>query len=127
MPVVAWGLLRSAIMSYRLFVLAFAAFVSLASASTADPVRLAPGAEAVRIGTADPPFGMVELGPIEVSHGSGCGALGETGTYAGAYGRMKNAAARIGATYVKLVESIPPHGEPGCAVNAYVMRGIAFR
>jgi hypothetical protein len=75
---------------------------------------------------ADPPAGAREIGPVEVTDGGGCGALGMTGTENGALRALRNKAATMGANYVKLTTSEPPHETAGCFDKGYTMRGIAY-
>ena len=77
-------------------------------------------------GKTDPPGGT-SLGPVEAMDGGGCGALGVTGTYEGALRAVKNKAIALGATYVKVVEMIPPHEVTACFDKGYTLRAIAFR
>ena len=107
--------------------LAFAFTSSLVIGCGASVPQATPGASAVTTGTDDPAAGLVEIGPIEASHGSGCGAFGAGGSYEGAYRVLRNRAAEMGATYVKILSEEPPHAAGGCFVNAYVIRGLAYR
>jgi hypothetical protein len=93
-------------------------------ATAATPALLA-GSERIRIGKSDP-AGLVELGPIEAVHGSGCGGFGEKGTYDGAVTVLRNEAARMGASYVEIFTLTEPHSETGCFDNRFVIRGTAW-
>lgn len=112
--VCAWPLVILAVLSL------FACGVRL----PAEPTT--PEGLAVDIGEDDAPRGLYEIGPIEVQHGRGCGMYGRRGTYEGAYALLRNEAARMGATYVKITEQIGPHGVEGCFVNGFVIRGILY-
>lgn len=101
------------------------AVLAVGCGGAAAEVRLDPGGSGVRTGTGDPQ-GMVELGPIEVEHGHGCGGYGRAGTYDSAYSMLRNEAARRGATYVKIVQVIEPHSEHGCFDQRFIIRGIAY-
>ncbi len=95
--------------------------------ATAPMVVLAPGADQVKIAKADSAAGLTEIGPIEVSHGSGCGGFGTKGTYEGSYKMLKNKGVEIGATYIQLITVTEPHASASCYVNKFTMRGIAFK
>ena len=111
----------------RVVLLLAALLLAGASAGTAPHATLMPGAETVRTGTSDGAPDAVELGPVEVSHGSGCGGFGEAGTYEGAYTLLKNRAVQAGANYAKITQQVPPHSENGCFVQAFVIRAILYR
>lgn len=100
--------------------------VVIAGCATASVPRLSPAAQEVRTGKGDPPGEMQELGPVEATNGSGCGGFGERGTYEGAMVVLRNKAASLGATYVQIFTMSEPHREPGCHVNAFVIRGTAY-
>jgi hypothetical protein len=98
-----------------------------ACGGVAARIDLVPGAADVRTGKADPPERFIEIGPIEAVHGSGCGRFGKLGTYEGAYNMLRNKAAQIGATYVRIDTITEPHSEPGCYDDTFVIRGTAYR
>jgi hypothetical protein len=103
-------------------------FVLLVACSTTPPqVKLTPQAANVRTGKDDPPAELVEAGPVEATHGSGCGGFGKVGTYEGAYTLLRNKAASLGATYVRITTITEPHPEGDCYSDAFVIRGIAYR
>ena len=94
---------------------------------TADLPQPTTAGQAVTTGKADPPFGTPQIGPIEGSNGSGCGAFGTVGTFEGAMIDLKNRAAAMGANYVQIFTFTEPHHGGGCYVDAFVIRGLAFR
>ena len=94
---------------------------------SAAPVAVTPAGATVTIGRSDAADGCTEIGPIEVSHGHGCGGFGAEGDYAGAYAMLKNEAADRGANYVRLDQQVPPYSDGHCAHNEFTMRGVAFR
>jgi hypothetical protein len=103
------------------------AILLLGCGGSARVPPLSPGAPDVEFGKSDPGPGFVELGPIESSHGSGCGLYGTKGSYEGAYITLRNEAARMGADYVRIDVAQMPHSTPGCYVNEYKLSGVAFR
>ena len=58
--------------------------------------------ERVQIRKGDAPRTATRIGPVGHRPGSGCGAFGALGTYEGAMAEMKDQAAAIGASYVRL-------------------------
>jgi len=101
--------------------------VFILASCVANAVPLTPGGQAVLARKSDPPRGAQEIGPIEVTHGSGCGGFGEKGTYEGALALLRNRGARMGADYVQIMTMTQPHSEVGCFDNSFVIRGIAYK
>jgi hypothetical protein len=99
----------------------------LAGCIEADLPQLTTAGQAVATGKSDPAPGTRDLGPIEASNGSGCGAFGTKGTFEGAMIDLKNRAATLGANYVQIFTLTEPHHGGGCYVDAFVIRGLAFR
>jgi hypothetical protein len=93
--------------------------------ASVDPVL--PQAEIVKVGKEPPPEGARALGPIDVAHGSGCGLLGDRGSYEGAVALARDRAAAVGGDYVELLTVSGPHFTPTCYDNRYVVHGIAFK
>jgi hypothetical protein len=100
-------------------------FVLACGGASVAPVI--PQAETVKVGKDRPAPGSKELGPVDVEHGSGCGILGDRGSYEGAVALARNRAANLGADYVELVKVTGPHMDPVCYDNRYVIHGIAFK
>jgi hypothetical protein len=98
-----------------------------ACASSAAVPPLTPEAKELRVGKSDPDPGCREMQPIEVSHGDGCGSMGERGSYLGAYNMLHNVAVELGADYVRMDSQVQPHSENGCFDNKYVIRAVAYR
>src|SRR5258706_16175914 len=72
--------------------------VTASEQAYADAQRaIAQRADTVRVGKADPPAAMKELGPLEAVDRAGCGPNGRRGTYEEAYRNLKFAAAEAGA------------------------------
>ena len=109
---------RSSVLLLTLF------FLSGCASSIA---ALKPGADRIRVGKGDAPVGFLELGPISVISGAGCGVLGTMGSYESAYAKMRNAALGMGASYVRLDMTVGPHLEGDCYDNTFALRGVAFR
>jgi hypothetical protein len=100
------------------------AWVLSACSGVADLPVAAPHAREVEISKSDPPPGSVEIGPIEATHGSDCGAFTTTvttGTLEGAMLLLRNEAVRRGANYVTLLSA----GREHC--QDLTVRGIAYQ
>lgn len=93
----------------------------------ASSAVLSPMGQTVRVGRSDAEAACVELGPVETTHGSGCGMFGRQGTYEDAYVLFRNRAAELGANYLRLDQQVPPHSESGCYNQEFTIRGVAFR
>jgi hypothetical protein len=105
------------------FVCVFVAFGC--GGASVDP--LLPRAEAIKVGKDPPAPGAKELGSIDVAHGSGCGLIGDRGSYEGAIALARDRASILGGDYVELVKVTGPHLDPVCYDNRYVVHGIAFK
>lgn len=101
--------------------------VAAASCAEATPVAVAPAAQHIEIGKADPPQGSRDLGPIEVSHGSGCGGFGAKGTYESAMAELRNSTAERGGNYVQVMKMTEPHLSGGCFDDRFIIRGVVFQ
>lgn len=99
----------------------------LLTSCAAAMINLTPDGGHVRTGKNDPGPGEVEIGPVAGSQGGGCGGFGTIGTYKGAYNDLRNKAARMGANYVRIDLVQPPHAGGGCAVDKYLLNGVAFK
>jgi hypothetical protein len=116
-----WSRIRGAI--------AVAAIVPAAASCYADaqPVAVAPAAQDVEVGKADPPGGSRSLGPVEAVHGDGCGGFGTKGSYESALAVLRNKAQTMGGNYVQVMTMTEPHSENGCFDDRFVIRGVVFR
>jgi hypothetical protein len=90
-----------------------------------DPVT--PQAESVKVSKDRPPAGSKELGTVDVAHGSGCGLIGDRGSYEGAIALARDRTASVGGDYVELVKVTGPHFDAVCFDNRYVVHAIAFK
>jgi len=95
--------------------------------ATANVTELTEGGQKVRTSEKEPPAGYVELEKVTGTHGKGCGRMGVSGTHEGALNALKNAAAELGADFVRIDEDEPPHHTPQCFINEYKLSGMAFR
>jgi len=108
-------------------VLAAALLGALLSCGAAAPATLlTPQGQAVDAGRGPPPLGARNLGPIDASHGRGCGLFAVSGTYAGALARLRNLAGEIGGNYVQIESVIEPHDDDGCTTGSFAIRGVVF-
>lgn len=95
--------------------------------ATAGVTELTEAGRAVRTGKGEPGAGYTQLETVTATHGSGCGRMGEGGTYEGALNGLRNAAAKINADYVRIDVDEPPHYTPECFMNTYSLAGAAFQ
>ena len=86
---------------------------------------LSPAAQSVRIG-GDPPSGARLVGPISATHGNGCGIANQRGTEEGATAALREAAARRGATFVKVTKTIKPYPGHDCFHQEFTLEGLAY-
>lgn len=102
------------------------AFSALGCSAAAPPQLTAEGRK-VKAQKAEPPAGAEEVGPVSGVHGDGCGGFGSLGTYEGAYAELKNAAAAMGANFVRIdIVEAPHQRDRNCYDNTYTLRGVAF-
>lgn len=101
--------------------------VGCATTSTAPLPVLSPAIEDVDVRLSEPAPGAQLIGPVEASHGSGCGAFGESGTEQGALENLKIAAFKRGANYVQVKDRTPPHPTEFCFDQRYRISGFAYR
>jgi len=85
------------------------------------------GAESVRVAKDDAPAEYVEVGPVEVVHGDGCGAMGKKGTYEGAYALLKQKAVSKSADYVQIMSMRQPSATDRCWVNEFAIVATLYR
>jgi hypothetical protein len=101
---------------------------SLACALRTEPVQPLSGAAlGVELSNGAPPSTHTLLGPIEATHGHGCGVIGKDGTLEGARNALREAASKRGADFVRVLESIEPHATRLCFEHEYRLRGLAYR
>jgi hypothetical protein len=107
-------------------VLAAALLGLLLSCGAAPATLLTPQGQAVETGRGPPPIGARNLGPIDASHGSGCGLFAVRGSYEGALAQLRNLASEIGGNYVQIESVIEPHDDGGCTTGGFAIRGVVF-
>jgi hypothetical protein len=81
----------------------------------------------VALSEAAPPAGYVALGALAVQSGKGCGLLAERGSREDAEHRLRVAAERLGASYVRITARVEPGGNHLCLEHEYKLRGVAYR
>lgn len=101
--------------------------MGLASCAEATPVAVSPEAQQITIGKSDPPAGAREVGPVEATHGHGCGGFGARGSYESALAELRNKTAEMGGNYVQIMTMTEPHSEHGCFDQRFIIRGVVFR
>jgi hypothetical protein len=88
---------------------------------------LSPAAQGIQVSSTDPPAGAHLIGPISATHGNGCGIANQRGTEAGATAALREAAARQGATFVKIIKTVTPHPGHDCFHQEFTLEGLAYR
>ena len=94
--------------------------------SASVPELTEPGSE-VEVSKASPPPNSREVGPVEGSHGRGCGYFGSMGTLEGATNALKNHAGSMQANYVEILSVSEPYSDGECSHNTFSIRGMAYR
>lgn len=97
----------------------------VAATTPARPSLVRP--EEIRVAKSDAPADYVEVGPVEVVHGEGCGLFGTLGTYEGAYARLKARAVAMNADYIQIMEIKKPYKAFRCAVNEFSILATLYR
>jgi hypothetical protein len=102
------------------------AFVAAGCSSQVAPPSV-PGASAVVLSEASPPEGFVQLQQLSVQSGQGCGVLGDRGSRADAEAKLRDAAAKLGASFVRITEVREPQPNHQCVEREYKLSGVAYR
>jgi hypothetical protein len=91
--------------------------------SIADPVALKPNAYNITVADkySNRPAGLFSLGPVSAIHGDIQIGIQKVGNYEGAVNILKNSAAEMGATYIKIIE------EKRELDDYYYLRGEAYK
>jgi hypothetical protein len=98
----------------------------LCACRAAQAVPLTPEGQAVEVDKLSPSGSARNLGPVDVSHGGGCGAFAVKGTYEGAVAELRNRAAELGGNFAQIQTVTEPHDDSGCTTGGYAIRGIVF-
>src|SRR4051812_8988784 len=77
--------------------------------NNASVPALSPAAQSVRIGGGDPPSGARLVGSISATQGKGWGIATQRGRKEGETAALREAAARRGATFVKVTKTTKPY------------------
>jgi hypothetical protein len=107
----------------RLALLAMA--VAACAGNTPGPQT--PGARAVVLSEAAPPAGYVEVQSVSAHSGKGCGVFGETGSRERAETKLRDEAAKLRATYVRITSVQAPGINHECVEHEYKLNGVAYR
>jgi hypothetical protein len=86
-----------------------------------------PGATEVMLSEAAPPAGFVQLQQLSVQSGRGCGILSEHGSRPDAEAKLREAAAKLGASFVRITEVREPQPNHQCVEHEYKLSGVAYR
>jgi hypothetical protein len=101
--------------------------VALAACRDEPPARpVSAWAAGVRVENGEPPAGARLLGEVAGSDGSGCSIGGDRGSLRNATTALQEAAARRGATFVKLTQVVKPYSGRDCVHQEYTLRGLAY-
>lgn len=85
------------------------------------------GSSAVQLSERAPPAGYVKLKELSVQSGKGCGLLAERGDMADAERKLRDAAAKLGASYVQVTSIRKPGANHQCLEHEYALHGVAYR
>jgi hypothetical protein len=92
------------------------------------PVRpVSAPAQSVHVEEGDPPAGAHLVGPIVGIDGSGCAFDEARGTRRNATTALKEAAARSGADFVKVIKVTKPYSGHDCYHQEFKLEGLAYR
>jgi len=94
-------------------------------AKAVEPV--VPGADGVVLSEDPAPTGHVEVGPLSVQSGKGCGFGSEAGSRENADAKLRAEAAKLGATFVRVTSVQAPRPNHQCLEHEYKLTGIAYR
>jgi hypothetical protein len=105
--------------------LATALLATAACAPTAP--ALSPRAGQVVISDAAPPADFVEVGPVTAQSGKGCGVLGSPGSRPDAEAKLRAAADKLGASFVRITQREAPRPNHQCMEHEHKLSGVAYR
>lgn len=86
-----------------------------------------PGGAAVVLSDAAAPSGYVEVAPLSVTSGKGCGFAGSEGSREDAERLLRDKAATLHASFVHITEYRGPRPNHQCREREHVLSGIAYR
>jgi hypothetical protein len=87
----------------------------------------APEASRVTLSEQSPPAGYVEVRAVSAQSGKGCGLFAERGSREGAEQLLRQAAEKLGATYVRITGRREPGPNHNCLEHEYHLSGVAYR
>ena len=111
----------------RLGPAALGGFAALLGCSGAKPEPAVPGAASIVLSKDAPPATYAELQSLTAQSGKGCGMFGEGGSREEAEAKLRNAAQRLGATYVRITNEQAPGPNHACMEHEYKLSGVAYR
>lgn len=111
----------------RLADAALGGLAALLGCSGARPEPAVPGSANVVLSKEAPPASYAELQPLSVQSGKGCGVFGEGGSREAAEAKLRDAAQRLGATYVRITDEQAPRPNHACLEHEYKLSGVAYR
>jgi hypothetical protein len=91
-----------------------------------SPARAAE-ASRVTLSEQSPPAGYVEVRAVSVQSGKGCGIFAERGSREGAEQLLRQAAEKLGATFVRITHRREPRPNHNCLEHEYQLDGVAYR
>jgi hypothetical protein len=101
--------------------------VTLLAGCAGPPPASTPGSVAVVLSDAAAPSGYVEVAPISVTSGKGCGFVGSEGSREDAERLLRDKAATLHASFVRITEYRGPRPNHQCREREHVLSGIAYR
>jgi len=108
-------------------VFTIAVALGLAACHDEPPLRpVSAWAAHVRVAEGDPPVGARLIGEVEATDGQGCGIGGDRGSLRNATSALQEAAARKGASFVKLTAITKPYSGRDCVHQEFKLRGLAY-
>jgi hypothetical protein len=103
-----------------------ALFAGFAAACNSPVPAQSAAARGVVLSDERAPSGYVRLKELSVKSGSGCGVLGKAGSREAAEAQLRDAAAKLGASYVQLTRVQAPRPNHQCLEHEHHLSGVAY-
>jgi hypothetical protein len=98
----------------------------LAACGAKAPAHSGPGRSVV-LSEDSAPSGYVEVQNVSAKSGKGCGVFGDVGSREAAEQLLRDAAAKLGASYVRVTSVESPRPNHQCIEHEYSISGVAYR
>lgn len=102
------------------------ASIHIGSCAFSKEIKLATGAESVRVVKSDPPDNYKSIGTITGIDGGGCGYYGYFGEYNNAVKDLQNKAFKMGGTYARIITIRKSYKSGRCDTNLYKINATVF-